>query len=269
VNLQESLGHDEYDRIEEALNDAVSVSLEPRGPNFLYDVIDGFALGADARAVDVGCGEGQQTIELARRFSLTVQGVDPLERRMSVARDALSSLPHAVAARVTFHRGTAEQLPAEDASVDLILCREMLYVVSDLVTVFTECRRIVTPTGKLVVYQLFATDWLEPEEATRFWGGAAAAQQASAKHFEASATAAGWTVESMIDLRSETVEWAEEQHGKACRELLAAARLLRDPNRYVERFGRAAYDIKLNDAFWFVYRMIGKLTQRIYVFSPR
>jgi ubiquinone/menaquinone biosynthesis C-methylase UbiE len=267
--LQESLEHDEYDRIEEAFNDAVSVSLEPRGPDVLYDVIDSFALGAGAGAVDVGCGEGRQTIELASRFSLTVQGVDPLERRMDVARDALSSLPPAVAARVTFHRGTAEQLPAADSSVDLILCREMLYVVSDLVTVFTECRRISKPTGRLVVYQLFATDWLEPEEAARFWGGAAAAQQASANHFEASAASAGWTVERMIDLRSETVEWAEEQNGKACRELLAAARLLRDPDRYIEPFGRAAYDIKLNDAFWFVYRMIGKLTQRIYVLCLR
>jgi hypothetical protein len=61
------------------------------------------------------------------------------------------------------------------------------------------------------------------------------------------------------------VEWAEERDGKAGRELLAAARLLRDPARYIERFGQAAYDIKLNDAFWFIYRMIGKLTQRIYV----
>ena len=267
--MQEPLEHDEYDLIEEAINDAVSVSLEPRGPDFLYDVIDSLALGAGARALDVGCGEGRQTIELARRFSLTVEGIDPLERRMDVARNALSSLPHAIAARVTFHRGTAEQLPAADASVDLILCREMLYVVSDLVTVFTECRRIVKPTGRLVVYQLFATDWLEPEEAARFWGGAGLAQQASAAHFEASAASAGWTVDSMTDLRSETVEWVEEQNGKAGRELLAAARLLRDPDRYIKQFGRAAYDTKLSDAFWFVYRMIGKLTQRIYVLSPR
>jgi ubiquinone/menaquinone biosynthesis C-methylase UbiE len=267
--LQEPLEHDEYDRIERAFNDAVSVSLRPRGADFLYEVIDALALDAGASAVDVGCGEGRQTIELARRFSLSVHGVDPLERRMDVARRTLSSLPSALGARVTFHRGTAEEVPLPNASVDLILCREMLYVVPDLVTVFAECLRIVKPTGKLVVYQLFATDWLEPQEAARFWGGIAEARNAEPKHFEASAASAGWAVEKMIDLRSETVEWAEEQDGKACRELLAAARLLRDPDRYIERFGRAAYDIKLNDAFWFVYRMIGKLTQRIYVLSPR
>src|SRR5689334_3505453 len=83
---------------------------------------------------------------LARRFSLNVQGIDPLERRMDGARDALSSLPPEVAARVTFQRGTAEALPTPDASVDLVLCREMLYVVADLVTVFNEFRRVVTPS---------------------------------------------------------------------------------------------------------------------------
>ena len=72
-------------------------------------------------------------------------------------------------------------------------------------------------------------------------------------------------VEQLIDLRSETVEWAEEHDGKAARELRAAARLIRDPQRYIEGFGRAAYETKLNDALWFVNRMIGKLTQRIYV----
>src|SRR5205814_106782 len=124
------------------------------------------------------------------------------------------------------------------------------------------------PTAKLVVYQLFSTNWLEPREAAWFWGGAEAADRSRAEFFEASAATAGWTVADMLDLRSETVEWAEEHNGKACREVMAAARLLRDPNRYIEQFGRAAYDIKLNDAFWFVYRMIGKLSQKIYVLSP-
>jgi len=75
----------------------------------------------------------------------------------------------------------------------------------------------------------------------------------------------GLGITEMVELGSETVEWWEERNGKAGRELLAAARLLRAPARYVERFGQGAYDIKLNDAFWFVYRMIGKLTQRVYV----
>ena len=121
------------------------------------------------------------------------------------------------------------------------------------------------PGGFVVAYQLFNTDWLEPRGAVRFWGSEEAARRAEPGHFEAAAAEAGLVITEMVELGSETVEWWEERNGKAGRELLAAARLLRAPARYVERFGQGAYDIKLNDAFWFVYRMIGKLTQRVYV----
>ncbi len=45
------------------------------------------------------------------------------------------------------------------------------------------------------------------------------------------------------------------------------ARLLRAPDRFIERFGQAAYDIMLADCLWHVYRMIGKLSGRVYVLS--
>ena len=51
------------------------------------------------------------------------------------------------------------------------------------------------------------------------------------------------------------------------RHLLHAARLLRDPGRYIDRFGRESYDIKLGDWLWHVYRMIGKLSSRICLLS--
>jgi 2-polyprenyl-3-methyl-5-hydroxy-6-metoxy-1,4-benzoquinol methylase len=268
VSSSESLEHDEYDLIEEAFNDAVSVSLAPRGPDVMYEVIAGLGLDEGASVVDLGCGEGRHTIELARRFSLRVQGIDPLDRRLDVGRKMLALQPSAVTDRVTFRVGGVEAIPASDESVDVILCREMLYVVVDVVAALAECRRIAKPRAKLVVYQLFSTDWLEPREAAWFWGGVDAAERSRAEFFEVSAASADWAIADMLDLRSETVEWAEEHTGKACREVMAAARLLRDPDRYIEQFGRAAYDIKLNDAYWFVYRMIGKLTQRIYVLSP-
>jgi hypothetical protein len=45
------------------------------------------------------------------------------------------------------------------------------------------------------------------------------------------------------------------------------ARLLRQPDRYIERFGRQNYDIAVADYLWHVYRMIGKLRERVYVLS--
>ena len=252
--MTEPVEHDEYDLIEEEFNEVLGISLSPRGPGVLFDVIAGLSLGAGAVAVDVGCGEGLQAVELATRFSFDVLGIDPLDRR-----------DPDVASRFRFELGTAESIPMEDGRVDLVLCREMLYVIDDLVTVFRECHRALRPGGFVVAYQLFNTDWLEPREAVRFWASEEAARRAEPGHFEAAAAEAGLVISEVVDLGSETVEWWEERNGKAGRELLAAARLLRDADRYVERFGQGAYDIKLNDAFWFVYRMIGKLTQRVYV----
>ncbi len=48
-------------------------------------------------------------------------------------------------------------------------------------------------------------------------------------------------------------------------EALFGAALDEKPQRYVERFGRANYDVMLADCLWHVYRMIGKLGTRVYV----
>jgi hypothetical protein len=62
-------------------------------------------------------------------------------------------------------------------------------------------------------------------------------------------------------------EWSQEHQGKPGRKLLQAARLIRDPDRYLERFGRASYDLMLGDCLWHVYAMIGKLTRRVYLLT--
>jgi hypothetical protein len=41
----------------------------------------------------------------------------------------------------------------------------------------------------------------------------------------------------------------------------------RDPAKYIDRFGRAAYDMMLGDCLWHVYALIGKFTRRVYILS--
>jgi hypothetical protein len=65
-------------------------------------------------------------------------------------------------------------------------------------------------------------------------------------------------------------EWGEYYHEhvpERGRHLLHAARLRRDPERYIGRFGKQNYDIKLGDCLWHIYRMIGKLSSRVYLLS--
>src|SRR4029077_12140619 len=90
---------------------------------------------------------------------------------------------------------------------------------------------------------------------------------ADAARTDAAITAAGIRVEDLFVLGSEWGQWAEEESGKGSERLLYASRLLHDPERYIARFGQAAYDIMLGDCLWHVYGMIGKLNARVYVLT--
>jgi hypothetical protein len=50
---------------------------------------------------------------------------------------------------------------------------------------------------------------------------------------------------------------------------LHAARLIRDAERFRGELGLVTYEVELADSLWGVYQMIGKLSPRVYVLSPR
>lgn len=169
---------------------------------------------------------------------------------------------------VEFILGSAEAIPAPDAWADLVWCRDVLVHVADLNAAYWEFRRVLRPGGKVLVYQMFATERLEPAEADWLFATMGVVPlSADAATTEAAIAAAGLVVDKRIDLTTEWGEFADEQSGKGSRQLLHAARLLRDPGRYRDQFGDAAYDIMLGDCLWHVYRMIGKLSPRLYLLS--
>jgi hypothetical protein len=84
---------------------------------------------------------------------------------------------------------------------------------------------------------------------------------------EAAIADAGLRIDRCTVLGGEWGEYYHEHAPERSRHLLHAARLLRDPDRYIARFGRQNYDIKLGDCLWHIYRMIGKLSSRVYLLS--
>jgi len=120
---------------------------------------------------------------------------------------------------------------------------------------------VLSRGGRMLIYQNFFTDRLEPREAELL---GATARDDPQQMEEAFATA-GLEAEECIELTSEMGERIEEETGEASRRLIHAARLLRAPERYIEKFGRTAYDIMLSDCLWHVYRMIGELSGRVYL----
>jgi SAM-dependent methyltransferase len=263
--------YDAYPRIEAEFQAALDVSLRPRGPEFLYDLLRDLGLPRGANVVDVGCGEGKHTLALAERFGFVVRGIDPVQRHIDLAQEALSVASKRnseLSKLVHFEIGAAEALPLADASVDLVWCRDVLVHVGALDTAYAECRRVLRNNGRVLVYQWFGTDRLEAREAEWLWKTMRVVPaSADPQRTEAAIAAVGLRIEKRIELGSEWGERAAEDTGDGSRRLLRAARLLRAPERYVGPFGQAAYDIMLGDSLWHIYRMIGKLSPRVYVLA--
>jgi SAM-dependent methyltransferase len=255
--------HDAFERIEEQFNTALDASLKPAGPDVLYDYVAEMGLPGGAVAIDVGSGSGRQAVELARRFGLQVTGIDPAPQRADAVREHVRP-----GGTVTFRAGTAEDLPIPSGSADLVWCRDVLSLVEDLGRVYREFRRVLKPGGRALIYQMFATSRLEPGEAAFLlpvMSCSAAAMRP--ENTEAAIARAGLRIDRCVILGTEWGEYAQEHGSQPGRHLLHAARLIRDPERYIARFGTENYDIKLGDCLWHIYRMIGKLSSRIYLLS--
>src|SRR5438093_9260284 len=117
--------YDHYPRIEAEFQSALDESLNSRGPELLYEIVRNLGLPPKADALDLGCGEGRFSIELAKRFGFRVQGIDPVPRHIEVSKQRLEGAAQSnpeLRELVTFRRGAAEGLFLPDTSIDLIWC---------------------------------------------------------------------------------------------------------------------------------------------------
>jgi SAM-dependent methyltransferase len=253
--------HSTFDEIEDAFHAALEIGLDPRGPDSLYDVVAGLGLRAGASVVDVGCGRGRQALELARRFGFNVVGVDPVPRHEAVAKGAATLSDGSV----RFADGTAEAIPVEAVSMDLVFCRESI-MFADLDAAAAEFGRVLRAGGRGLVYLVLTGPRMSDTEADDF-ATLMHGRWLRPAHIEGALTRAGLTIDESVDYAGEWGERAQEAEGVPGRRLLYASRLLRQPERYVAEFGQDNYEIMLGDCLWHVYRLLGKLTGYACIFT--
>jgi len=122
-------------------------------------------VGAGMRVLDVGCGTGVVTRDVAARVGLGghVVGVDPSRALLAVARRRTGA--EGTGARPTFRHGDGLALPFAPASFDVTLAVTVLLHVPSSDRVLGEMVRVTRPGGRVAVldqdFGTFAIDVLD------------------------------------------------------------------------------------------------------------
>jgi SAM-dependent methyltransferase len=112
----------------------------PHYPRELFEWVAGM-VGARRVAVDVGTGNGQAAVELARDFERVI-GVDPSAAQIASAT---------ANARVEYRVGSAEATGVESGVADLVTVAQAFHWF-DHPAFFREVRRLSAPDGRLAVW---------------------------------------------------------------------------------------------------------------------
>jgi ubiquinone/menaquinone biosynthesis C-methylase UbiE len=133
-----------------------------------------YALPAEPKILDAGCGTGEGASRLAELFpGARVLGVDIVDPHLELARRRYSSL----APRLTFEHQSIFELKAADRTFDLTVCRHVLHSIPHADRVIAELVRVTRRGGYLHIipedYGMlhFQRAALDPRD---FWHQAAA-----------------------------------------------------------------------------------------------
>ena len=101
--------------------------------------------------IDIGCGNGLLTVELARAVGPTgkIIGVDPSEDMLKAGRDRCQDHEN-----VEFAEGFASKLPVSDGAADKAVSVQVFEYIEDVDSALDDAVRCLKPGGRLVISDL-------------------------------------------------------------------------------------------------------------------
>ncbi len=125
------------------------------------DPLSSCELPREGKVLEIGCGAGLDLVLAKRRFGTPAQlyGID-MNRDMCDA--ARANLELAGFLDVTVHHATAEEIPLDDASADLVISNGMLALLPEKGRAITEAARVLGPAGVMVAAEVVLEKDLPP-----------------------------------------------------------------------------------------------------------
>ncbi len=161
AELDATFGAGLYDAEErsEVPADALAASLGCGNPLAVADLHPGECV------LDLGSGGGIDVLLSARRVGATgfAYGVDMTDEMLELAR---ANAAKAGVANVGFVKGTIEEIPLPDASVDVVISNCVINLSVDKPAVLAEMFRVLTPGGRIGVSDVVAEDHLSQHDRT-------------------------------------------------------------------------------------------------------
>ena len=159
LEVDETFGGALYSRAErdELPVAAVAASLGCGNPTAVAELREG------QRVLDLGSGGGIDVLLSARRVGPTgfAYGVDMTDEMLELAR---GNATKAGAANVEFLKGTIEDVPLPDASIDVVISNCVINLSTDKPKVISEMYRVLVPGGRIGISDVVAQDHLTTVE---------------------------------------------------------------------------------------------------------
>lgn len=124
-----------------------SSGIRPGGLGLTQRAISLSKLHAGSRVLDVGCGTGVSIEHLLCKHGIPAVGIDLSPVLVTQGRARVPTLPLAI--------GDAEALPFADGSFDGIVLECTLSLVQDHEAVLSECHRVLSPLGTIILTDLY------------------------------------------------------------------------------------------------------------------